>query len=79
MSQNKIPEIVILSECSKEYKVGFELYKAYTGDTNFESPRDIHPTKNMTISNVCWISLVFLFLFGRMEDFSYFCTPTITH
>ena len=49
MSQNKIPEIVILSECSKEYKVGFELYKAYTGDTNFESPRDIHPTKNMTI------------------------------
>ena len=43
MPQN-IPEIVILSDCSKEYKVGFELYKAYTGDTNFESPRDIHPT-----------------------------------
>ena len=43
MPQN-IPEIVILSDCSKEYKVGFELYKAYTNDNDFESPRDIHPT-----------------------------------
>ena len=43
MPQN-IPEIVILSDCSKEYKVGFELYKAYTKDNDFESPRDVHPT-----------------------------------
>ena len=43
MPQN-IQEIVILSDCSKEYKVGFELYKAYTKDNDFESPRDVHPT-----------------------------------
>ena len=51
MSQNKIPEIVILSECSKEYKVGFELYKAYTNDNDFESPKDIHPTNTKKIGD----------------------------
>ena len=45
----------------------------------FQTWSSLLPTKNMKISNVCRISLVFLFLFGRMEDFSYFCTPTITH
>ena len=50
MPQN-IPEIVILSDCSKEYKVGFELYKAYTKDNDFESPRDIHPTNTKKIGD----------------------------
>ena len=50
MPQN-IPEIVILSDCSKEYKVGFELYKAYTKDNDFESPKDIHPTNTKKIGD----------------------------
>jgi len=49
MSENPIKEIVILSDCSKAYKVGFELYNAYTKDNDFKSPRDIHPTKIMKI------------------------------
>ena len=57
---NKNYEIIILSECSKEYKVGLELYKEYTKDEYFNKkkeefdeydPRTIHPTKEVTEKN----------------------------
>ena len=51
----KIPEIVILSYCKKEGEeendnvdtknlAGFKVYEKFTGDKNFEPPRNIHPT-----------------------------------
>ena len=57
---NKNYEIIILSECSKEYKVGLELYKEYTKDEYFNKkkeefdeydPRTIHPTKEVSEKN----------------------------
>ena len=57
---NKNYEIIILSECSKEYKVGLELYKEYTKDEYFNKkkeefdeydPRTIHPTKEVSENN----------------------------
>ena len=57
---NKNYEIIILSECSKEYKVGLELYKEYTKDEYFNKkkeefdeydPRTIHPTKEISEKN----------------------------
>ena len=45
----EIKEIVILSDCSKDYKVGLEVYKAFTKDTNFEGSREIHPMKEVKI------------------------------
>ena len=57
---NKNYEIIILSECSKEYKVGLELYKEYTKDDYFNKkkeefdeydPRTIHPTKEVSEKN----------------------------
>ena len=58
---NKNYEIIILSDCSGEYKVGLELYKAYTKDEYFANkkkeeldeydPRTIHPTKEITEKN----------------------------
>ena len=57
---NKNYEIIILSDCSKEYKVGLELYKEYTKDEYFNKkkeefdeydPRTIHPTKEISEKN----------------------------
>ena len=57
---NKNYEIIILSECSKEYKVGLELYKENTKDEYFNKkkeefdeydPRTIHPTKEVSEKN----------------------------
>ena len=57
---NKNYEIIILSDCSGEYKVGLELYKEYTKDEYFNKkkeefddydPRLIHPTKEVTEKN----------------------------
>ena len=57
---NKNYEIIILSDCSKEYKVGLELYKEYTKDEYFNKkkeefdeydPRTIHPTKEVSEKN----------------------------
>ena len=45
MSKDNPKEIVILSDCSQEYKAGLEVYKIITKDTDFEGPREIHPTK----------------------------------
>jgi len=61
MSDKRTYEIIILSDCSQEYKVGLELYKAYTKDEYFlkenkekldeYDPRTIHPTKEITEKN----------------------------
>ncbi len=61
MSDKRTYEIIILSDCSQEYKVGLELYKAYTKDEYFLNaskekldeydPRTIHPTKEITEKN----------------------------
>ena len=61
MSDKRTYEIIILSDCSQEYKVGLELYKAYTKDEYFVNkkkeeldeydPRTIHPTKEITEKN----------------------------
>ena len=57
---NKNYEIIILSDCSGEYKVGLELYKEYTKDEYFNKkkeefdeydPRTIHPTKEVSEKN----------------------------
>ena len=57
---NKNYEIIILSDCSKEYKAGLELYKEYTKDEYFNKkkeefdeydPRTIHPTKEISEKN----------------------------
>ena len=37
---NKNYEIIILSDCSKEYKVGLELYKEYTKDEYFNKKKE---------------------------------------
>ena len=51
MDQNKVKEIVILSDCSKDYKAGLEVYKIFTKDNDFEGSREIHPTKVVKLNN----------------------------
>ena len=61
MAEKKINEVIILSYCEKEYKVGLEVYKEYTQDEYFKDkkkeeldeydPRTVHPTKEMQIGS----------------------------
>jgi len=61
MADKKINEVIILSYCEKEYKVGLEVYKEYTQDEYFKDkkkedldeydPRTVHPTKEMQIGS----------------------------
>ena len=43
---NKNYEIIILSDCSKEYKVVLELYKEYTKDEYFNKKKERISDKN---------------------------------
>ena len=57
MAEKKVYEVIILSYCEKDYKVGLEVYKEYTQDEYFKDkkkedldeydPRTVHPTKDM--------------------------------
>ena len=51
MSENKAKEIVILSDCSKDYKAGRLVYETLTDDKDYEGPRAIHPTKVHKLNN----------------------------
>ena len=39
MADKKINEVIILSYCEKEYKVGLEVYKEYTQDEYFKDKK----------------------------------------
>jgi len=51
MSENKVKEIVILSDCSKDYKAGRLVYETLTDDKDYEGPRAIHPTNVHKLNN----------------------------
>ena len=66
--KEEIPEIIIISrgtekmdengEISKkdreETNVGFMLYDKFTGDKNYEPPKDIHPSSEKKIDNITY-------------------------